>query len=366
MTIANRPFIQLSIIPFVIILFFTAGSCHDEGGPCTICPPPIKDPSDYVWSLDTLAYPGSFQTTMVDIWGSAPNDIYAVGHNELSRGTMWHFDGNVWTSVKIAAIEGGPVVGSYDFTAIYGFSQNDVWAVGVRFYQNQTPLPKYTDSSLIIHFDGNNWTEHKVTGGGLLTEVFGVSPDDVWVGGGYGTYFHFNGNTWTKVSMSDSLHCRSISGFSSNDVYSLLWKSDLVGQDSIYLAHWNGNAWSIQDSFKMTGVIADKFGRQRIFALEGELYSAGRGVFKKTNTGWENIFSPSGTFSMDVFGVSLNSLFVVGTYGGASYFNGQAWMGYSTLHFPSIHYQKCWTNGVEAFIVGYDDGGSKSYVMHGK
>ncbi len=52
-----------------------------------------KDPRTYTWTVDTIAYPGSFQTTMRAIWGSAPNDVYVVGHNERGGlGKMFHYD----------------------------------------------------------------------------------------------------------------------------------------------------------------------------------------------------------------------------------------------------------------------------------
>ncbi len=60
-----------------------------------------KDPRTYTWTIDTLAYPGSYQTIMQSIWGSSPSDVYVVGHNDGGYGKMYHFDGKMWTPVVL-------------------------------------------------------------------------------------------------------------------------------------------------------------------------------------------------------------------------------------------------------------------------
>jgi hypothetical protein len=65
-------------------------------------PEPVKDPRTYTWTIDTLAYPGSFQTAMYDIWGNSPNDVYVVGHNDRAFRKMFHYDGSQWRPVDLA------------------------------------------------------------------------------------------------------------------------------------------------------------------------------------------------------------------------------------------------------------------------
>jgi hypothetical protein len=123
-------------------------------------PEPVKDPRQYSWTVDTLAYPGSLQTNMRDIWGSSPKDVYVVGHNDQpGPGTMFRFDGKIWRTTGFHAAEGGTVSGPVGFSAIYGFAANNVWAVGERIKSNRNPPPNFLDSSLVIHFDGNQWRE---------------------------------------------------------------------------------------------------------------------------------------------------------------------------------------------------------------
>jgi len=93
-------------------------------------PPVVKSPREYTWTIDTLAYPNSFQTSMRDIWGSSANDVYVVGHNDQAFGKMWHYDGSRWEPVRLHILEGGPLPNIGSLSAIYGFSANDIWAVG--------------------------------------------------------------------------------------------------------------------------------------------------------------------------------------------------------------------------------------------
>jgi len=137
-------------------------------------PPDNKPPlgkRDYTWTIDTIAYPNNFQTLMSDIWGSSPNDMYVVGHSDgSSAATMFRYDGVNWSTTKFHTREGGPITGPIDLRCVYSFSKNDVWAVGERDYEYPVGSGKYIDSSIIIHYNGIIWHEHKVEGGrGLLT-----------------------------------------------------------------------------------------------------------------------------------------------------------------------------------------------------
>ncbi|MBI2428746.1 MAG: hypothetical protein HYV29_08130, partial [Ignavibacteriales bacterium] len=125
----------MPLLLFIIILLLFPG-CKDE----PVKPEIIKDPRTYTWTLDTLAYPGSFQTSMMDMWGSSPTDVYVVGHNESpGPGTMYHFDGSKWSTTKFHSAEGGPISGALSLTSVYGFSKDDIWVVGERFYDNFSP-----------------------------------------------------------------------------------------------------------------------------------------------------------------------------------------------------------------------------------
>jgi len=53
-----------------------------------------------------------------NVWGSAANDVWAVGN----AGTVLHWDGTVWAPVTVSTTK--------DLHGIWGSGPNDIWAVG--------------------------------------------------------------------------------------------------------------------------------------------------------------------------------------------------------------------------------------------
>jgi hypothetical protein len=87
--------------------------------------------------------PGS--DTMFGIWGSARNNIWAVGGNptdEQHGGVIWHFDGNLWSAWDVTGIRPGGIPALFK---VWGHNDLDVYAVGA---QGET-----------LHFDGTGWSE---------------------------------------------------------------------------------------------------------------------------------------------------------------------------------------------------------------
>ena len=156
-----------------------------KSSPVEPAEPPPKDPRTYTWTVDTLSHPGSYQTEMLDIWGSSSTDVYTVGHNDQNSGLIWHFNGSGWSDIKLSTSQGGSIPGRIDLRAIQGFSSNDIWAVGMRIHQvSFSPPEKFLDSSLILHFDGVNWNEVRLPfSADMLWCIWGQSSSDLWMGG---------------------------------------------------------------------------------------------------------------------------------------------------------------------------------------
>lgn len=159
----------------------------------------FKDPRQYTWSVDTLAYPSYYSGQMDDIWGSSTRDVYVVGHGSGASRNMFHFDGNQWTPVNLA-------FGASVLVAIYGFASNDIWAVGSRFESNPNPPPGSIDSSLLIHYDGTTWKEFKLNGGRFLLDVWGQASNDVWTGGGTDRFLVLMGLAGKEIQLRFCFH----------------------------------------------------------------------------------------------------------------------------------------------------------------
>ncbi len=325
-------------------------------------PPPPKDPRTYTWTIDTLKSVGG-NMVMQSIWGSSPSDIYVVGHDAGPRRIV-HFDGDSWQDVKLHTSEGGPLNGPFNLKRIFGFSKENIWLIGGLESPNPPPPPAFPDSTLIVHFNGMQWQMiPMVPKGSILQAIWGDSPQNLWAGGLYGTLYHYDGTAWKRKQPPKSFWYNSFAGLSANEVYALAYEYDAQGRDIRYLSMWDGTEWRILQSFTGLPREGAPFGHLVLFAIDGQLFSAGHSVFRKTTSGWENILSPFRTIFYGMHGIATDNLFAVGN-GVVYHFNGNDWKQIIDLAFYGVSWIAAWTDGTEAFIVGND--GSVSYVAHGK
>jgi hypothetical protein len=96
-------------------------------------------------------------TTFLDVWGSAPDDVYFVGNDTGWTCVVLHWDGATLTSSRY---------GGYGCRAVWGSGPDDVWASS--FF------------ALANHWNGTSWTTLEAPGLELITGVSGTGPDDVW------------------------------------------------------------------------------------------------------------------------------------------------------------------------------------------
>jgi len=167
----------------------------------------ITDIGDTTWGLNA-------------VWGSAPDDVWAVG----KQGTIIHWDGVEWRKVSI-----DPSYNQYKFTDIWGYSENEIYVAG-RIYQDEAALIKYNGnswetvvgnsslaafatvwgphSSLLYFIEFNDY----VIVNGITTQFYlpgrlsgvvkirGSGSNNVFTVGHFGEVFHFNGLEWKRVS----------------------------------------------------------------------------------------------------------------------------------------------------------------------
>ncbi len=102
-------------------------------------------------------------STLEGIWGSGPNDVWAVGVN----GTIRHLT----DSASRFAVVASPTTDALH--GIWGSGPNDVWAVG--------------DNGTILHYDGTKWRKSSAAFGigkkPRLAGIWGSSANDVWIVG---------------------------------------------------------------------------------------------------------------------------------------------------------------------------------------
>src|SRR5207302_6280308 len=133
--------------------------------------------------------------TYVAIWGSATNDVWAVGQG----GAVAHYDGATWTKKPSSTAQ--------DLAAVWGAVANNVWAVG---------------DGVIIHWNGSAWSPTPGGDTAYLYAVWGTNTSTVWAAGAYGAIGKWNGTAWSGFYGSIT----GDAGWqSTNDSYVGIWGS---------------------------------------------------------------------------------------------------------------------------------------------
>ena len=150
------------------------------------------------------------------LWGSSANDVIAVG----ALGTALHYDGAAWSFMAHDLYPPNPLFG------VWGSRWNDVYAVGMM--------------SSILHYNGVSWSTMPSGTTYGLNAIWGSAANDIYAVGFWGTIVHFAGSVWSAASSPTTDGLNGIWGSAANDVYA-------VGNGGTIL-HFNGASWSVMDS----------------------------------------------------------------------------------------------------------------------
>ncbi|MDY6834697.1 MAG: hypothetical protein SVY53_07880 [Chloroflexota bacterium] len=202
-------------------------------------------------------YPQPHGNYINAIWGSAMDDIFAVG----SHGTILHYDGNSWTPMD----SGTPL----DLNDVWGTSGTDVFAVG--------------NDETILHFNGWSWSKMETmelihqydtfittTPAFSFSGVWGSSHQDVFVVGGMTRYgssmssiWHYNGTSWEEQDYVSGSMLYDVCGTSSDNVFAVG-----RGTSGRSIMHYDGDSWSSMSS-DFTGTLKAGWGSSssNVFAV---------------------------------------------------------------------------------------------------
>lgn len=193
MNISKSKTRNINLKSFILSLFFLLSfslflslvtSCEKGTEPEGLIP----GRRDYIWTVDTLK---TFNTNLMKMWGSSPTDVWAVGHGSTFDKTIWHYDGNDWSTDGISR--------GLEPWCIYGFSENDIWIGG--------------SEGKIWHYNGNNWSENlwyqnPNYSSVYFMDIWGETIDDVYAVGfvdssdvRFALMMHFNGIEWSRVNI---------------------------------------------------------------------------------------------------------------------------------------------------------------------
>ncbi len=146
----------------------------------------------------------------LDIWGFSENDIYAVAGDVFqSLGELYHFDGVQWEIIRT----GGPNKISYDtygpFSSVWGINPSELYLQG-------NDLEVRRGNSWVTDFDFGVYTE----------KIRGSAGNNLFACGHFGLAAHYNGVDWKIFNGFPSIILRG--------VYVTENKVFIVGNNTIY------------------------------------------------------------------------------------------------------------------------------------
>jgi hypothetical protein len=174
--------------------------------------------------------PGSTTTG----WGISDNDMFVVGKS----GQIHHYDGTKFTDMVSGTTK--------DLRAVWGTSHNDVWATGYN---------SATDESVLLHFDGNSWTEDEFSTSNKV-KLYGIG--DVWATDSSGhrlavisgtRVFRKTDNGPWRMDTSDLRNSLGGGSYVGIGAYGGTSNDMVCVGGWGYISHWNGRTWFKYDKF---------------------------------------------------------------------------------------------------------------------
>ncbi|HHG86367.1 MAG TPA: hypothetical protein ENJ82_16570 [Bacteroidetes bacterium] len=314
--VMNRMVLTLLILTISI-------TCQRNKLPFSVEEPQYYTSHEFEWTADTLAPPDAYQVFLYDIWGTDENNVWAVGHSDLNRYQIWHWDGETWKNV-VPDVK-GPRASYYE---IFGFSENDFWIVG------------YTsvDNGYVLHYDGS-WRRLDNNELTLCMSVWGTFSQNIFIGGNKGIIYRYNGEKFTRYETGRNLQIIAIWGLASDEIFAIGVNNDNQPADPPirYLFKYKPDQFILIDSVIFKPNMEKTIGIDLWGIDINNLYSpTGNSLVKYKNGQWVTQFNAP---LWRVFGSSPHNIFT-GGYGGIFYhYNGVNWQ---RLHFNDSVKESIW------------------------
>jgi hypothetical protein len=280
----------------------------------------------------TSSDPGVGATTMNALWGTADDDVWAVG----SYGAMVHWDGKKWSPAPLSAFSAPPVSNQ----AIWGSGPNDLWIVG--------------GGGRARHFDGTAWTTSTTGTANALYAISGTQPANVVAVGAAGTLIRWDGMAWSAIPWSGTPSTATVFGvdFTSATSGWVVGSGGLLATFGTTLATPSTQS-GVLTTNTLRGLAGTSANLNAVGTAATALHYAG--LWSKT----------APTFTEDLYGVSsptATSAVAVGTAGRIARYNGTAWsvdvspVTTTLWAVTALPTGQAWAAGASGTVLRYDAG----------
>ncbi len=152
--------------------------------------------------------------TLHDVFSVNANDAWAVG----ASGTIIRWNGSSW-----APVESGTEA---ELNAIAMLTPDDGWAAG----------------GVLLHWDGDRWTEACLRGGWTIYDLVFLGPSHGWAVGEEGAILCWDGTDWRLVASPTTTDLRSVSALRHDLAFAVGGEYPRGGRSGVLLV-WDGSSW---------------------------------------------------------------------------------------------------------------------------
>lgn len=258
-----------------------------------------------------IDYNGSACVGLLDVWGTGPSDVFAVGTN----GAFLHFDGQTWKAME--NFTGGS--GNSGFSGVWGTGPKNVFAVGY--------IPN--NMGQLNHYEGEHWKQlypNQNDSPLALSAIAGDSATGTAVAvGRWSTVWYYDGVDWGKGGLKDYDTWLNDAWIIHPSALTPLMDLLLVGSGGTIYRYKGGQKEKMATGTdeSLLGIWASSPDNIYVVGTRGTLLHYDGQQWKKESSGTtEDLRGIWGTSPSNIYAVGSNSVII--------HFDGTAWKVVST------------------------------------
>lgn len=360
----SQHYLKISLFAFCSLLLalclLPLPACKKPTEPKAVAPDTTSH--NFVFELDTLGNGSS--SVLNDVWIFDENNIWAVGEIYVQDSTgqvettynVARWDGKKWNLMQLYYPFNQTQLLIVPIRGIFAFGQNDIWlAAGSVFRWNGSSIQPFLLRPMIL------------SGPETVEKLWGTSSSNLYGVGNAGTVVHYDGSTWQKLASGTTVDIQDIWGAvdSKTQALTVLAVASLLDYGrALDLLKINGTTVTMLDTIGLhVSESSVWFQPNKVF------YVTGNGVYKKDKIDdpvWKvNHEGHPLLYKYRIRGNAWNDVFIAGSGGLLSHYNGATWKHYTGMELPRAYslYNGLAIKGNLVVAVGWF--GEKAAVVRG-